>query len=58
MKENYLRWCRHVLRIPLDAIFRKSEMINVNGTRRDRGKHKETLSILNLIKHMTFYISQ
>ena len=55
-----------MVRRPPDAIVGKGEMINVSGARRNRGRPKNTLIaivnkdliILNLIKHIIFYISQ
>lgn len=66
MRENHLRWYEHMHRRHLDAIVRRCEMINVNGTRRGKERPKKIsietinkdLSTLNLTKHMTFYRSQ
>ena len=66
MRENCLRLYEYVFRRPPDVVVRRDEMINVSDTRKDKGIPKKTLirtinkylSILNLTKHMTFYISQ
>ena len=50
----------------MDVIVRRDEMINVSGTKRRRGRPKNTLietinkalSTLNLTKHMIFFIFQ
>ena len=55
-----------MLKRSLHTIIRRGEIINVNDTKKDRGRPKETLietinkdlSTLNLTKHMTFYRSQ
>lgn len=49
-----------MLRIPPNAVVKRGKIINVSNTKSDRGKPlietiNRNLSILNLIKHMTFY---
>ena len=65
MREDHLRWYRYMLKRPPNAVVKKDEIINVNGTRKDRGRPKKTLietinkylSTLNVTKHMIFYTS-
>ena len=35
MRENHLRWYRHVFKRPLDVVVKRDEMINISDTRRD-----------------------
>ena len=43
LRENRLRWFGHVSRRPIDAPVRKVEMININGSRKGRGRPKKSL---------------
>ena len=66
MRKNSLKWYGHALRRSPDAIIGKGEIINLSDTRSERRRPKMTLietinkdlTILNLIKYMTFYGSQ
>ena len=62
MRENHLRWYKHMLTRYLDAVIKRGEIINVSGMRRNRGRLKKTLmktinkdlSILNVTQYMIF----
>ena len=43
MRESRLRWFSHVQRRTINAIVRKSELIQVEGTRKGRGRPNITL---------------
>ena len=66
IRKNRLRWYENVLRRHPDVIVRKCIITNVSGIRRDKEKSKKILikfinkdlSILNLTKYITFFISQ
>ena len=66
MRENCSRWYELVLRRLPDAVFKRGEMININGTMRGSERPKKTLietigkdlNTLYLTKHMSFYGTQ
>ena len=43
MRENHLRWYKHVLGRSSDVVVRRGEIINISGMRRDRGRTRKTL---------------
>ena len=43
MRESRLRWFSHVQKRTINAIVRKSELIQVEGTKKGRGRPKITL---------------
>jgi hypothetical protein len=43
MRESHLRWFGHVQRRAINAPVRKSELIQVEGTKKGRGRPKITL---------------
>jgi hypothetical protein len=57
MRESRLRWFGHVQRREIIALVRKSELIQVEGTKKDRGRPKiRSTEVVNnnmLIKNIT-----
>ena len=42
MRESRMRWFSHIQRIAINALVRKSELIQVEGTKKGRGKQRIT----------------
>ena len=57
MRENHLRYYGHMFRRLSNAVVREDEMINVSGSRRDRGRPKKTLIAKFLISYHTDVLS-
>ena len=42
LRENHLRWFRHIKHWPLSAPVRKNDLVNIDDSPRDRGRPKLT----------------
>ena len=42
MRESHMRWFSHIQRIAINALMRKCELIQVEGTKKGRGKQRIT----------------
>ena len=65
LRENRVRWFRHICRRPIDAVVRQSDMIISNDRTKGRGRPNLTLDVvakndifrLNRSQHLTLDIA-